>query len=68
MAAEPNNKYSEVVRVMRGIVPDEDTIQQDLDRLIQREGRRLVLQRGVNTGANDSRPIIKGRPRAQKMQ
>jgi len=35
--AEPNNTYSEVVRVMRGVRPDESKIQHDLDRLTARE-------------------------------
>ena len=35
--AEPSNTYSEVVRVMRGVAPDESKIQNDLDRLIARE-------------------------------
>mgnify|MGYP001818603129 CR=1 FL=1 len=37
VAADPNNTYSEVVRVMRGIAPDESKIQHDLDRLTARE-------------------------------
>ena len=35
--AEPNNTYSEIMRVSRGVAPDESKIQHDLDRLIARE-------------------------------
>ncbi|MBT8452695.1 MAG: hypothetical protein KJO40_12075 [Deltaproteobacteria bacterium] len=35
--AEPRNTYSEVMRVARGVAPDESKIQFDLDRLVRRE-------------------------------
>jgi hypothetical protein len=35
--AEPNNTYSEVIRVERGVVPDESKMRFDLDRLVRRE-------------------------------
>ena len=35
--ADPRNTYSEVMRVARGVAPDESKIQFDLDRLVRRE-------------------------------
>ncbi|MGB5548439.1 MAG: hypothetical protein WBM74_17810, partial [Polyangiales bacterium] len=35
--AEPRNSYSEIMRVARGVAPDESKIQFDLDRLTRRE-------------------------------
>jgi hypothetical protein len=35
--ADPRNTYSEVMRVARGVAPDESKIQFDLDRLTRRE-------------------------------
>lgn len=35
--AEPKNTYSEIMRVARGVAPDESKIQHDLDRLVRRE-------------------------------
>ena len=35
--SEPRNTYSEIMRVDRGVAPDESKIQFDLDRLVMRE-------------------------------
>ena len=35
--AEAKNTYSEILRVEKGVAPDESKIQHDLDRLVQRE-------------------------------
>jgi hypothetical protein len=35
--ADPMNTYSEIMRVKKGVAPDESKIQDDLDRLVRRE-------------------------------